>query len=96
MNPYLNFHRPCGVPERVANAKGKEKRVYRWYATPWQILRQLPNLAAHLKPNITIESLDRQAGSSSDTEAGAADAESETGVTCEAASEEKCISRLGK
>src|SRR5436853_4714971 len=23
-NPYLNFHRPCGVPERVTDAKGKE------------------------------------------------------------------------
>ena len=22
-NPYLNFHRPCGVPELVVNAKGK-------------------------------------------------------------------------
>jgi len=28
-NPYLNFHRPCGVPELVVNAKGKEKPVYR-------------------------------------------------------------------
>ncbi len=54
-NPYLNFHRPCGVPELVSNAKGKEKRVYRWYATPWEILRQLPDLARHLKPDITIE-----------------------------------------
>ncbi len=35
LNPYLNFHRPCGVPQLVVNAKGKEKRVYRWYATPW-------------------------------------------------------------
>src|ERR1022692_4634199 len=33
-NPYLNFHRPCGVPERVINAKGKEQKRYRWYATP--------------------------------------------------------------
>src|SRR5437660_10205134 len=48
-NPYLNFHRPCGVPELVANAKGKAKRVYRWYATPWEILRQLPDVARHLK-----------------------------------------------
>ena len=23
LNPYLNFHRPCGVPELVVNAKGK-------------------------------------------------------------------------
>ena len=68
-NPYLNFHRPCGVPERVSNAKGKEKRVYRWYATPWEILRQLPDVARHLKPEITIESLEQRARADSDTKA---------------------------
>jgi hypothetical protein len=26
-NPYLNFHRPCGVPEQVIDAKGKMRRV---------------------------------------------------------------------
>src|SRR5262249_49490725 len=36
------------------NAKGKEKTVYRWYATPWEILRQLPGLAGHLKEGVTI------------------------------------------
>jgi hypothetical protein len=41
-NPYLNFHRPCGVPELVWDKKGATKRVYRWYAMPWEILRQLP------------------------------------------------------
>jgi transposase InsO family protein len=60
-NPYLNFHRPCGVPERVVKGKGKEKRIYRWYATPWEILRQLPGLAGHLKEGTTIEELERQA-----------------------------------
>ena len=39
-NPYLNFHRPCGVPKEVSDAKGKVKRVYPWYATPREILRQ--------------------------------------------------------
>ena len=29
-NPYLNFHRPCGVPERVVSTKGKVKKIYRW------------------------------------------------------------------
>jgi hypothetical protein len=33
-NSYLNFHRPCGVPESVVDAKGKAKKKYRWYATP--------------------------------------------------------------
>jgi transposase InsO family protein len=65
-NPYLNFHRPCGVPERVINAKGKEKRVYRWYATPWESLRQLPDLARYLKAGITIQMLEQQSHAQTD------------------------------
>jgi transposase InsO family protein len=68
-NPYLNFHRPCGVPEPVTNAKGKVKRVYRWYATPWEILRQLPGLGGYLKEDVTLEGLERQARAQSDTKA---------------------------
>lgn len=71
-NPYLNFHRPCGVPERVVSRKGKEKRVYRWYATPWEILRQLPDIAGHLREGVTIEDLERRAQAQTDT--GAAEA----------------------
>ncbi len=71
-NPYLNFHRPCGVPERVVNRKGKEKRAYRWYATPWEILRQLPDLARNLREGVTIHELERQARSQTDTAAAAA------------------------
>jgi transposase InsO family protein len=70
-NSYLNFHRPCGVPERVVNAKGKEKRVYRWYATPWEILRQLPGVASYLKPEVTIEHLDLLSQAKTDTQAAA-------------------------
>lgn len=65
-NAYLNFHRPCGVPERSVNAKGKEKRVYRWYATPWEVLRQLPGVAGYLKPDVTIEELEQRARAKSD------------------------------
>jgi transposase InsO family protein len=66
-NPYLNFHRPCGVPEEVTNVKGKVTRVYRWYATPWEILRQLPDLARHLKAGVTVEDLERRARAQTDT-----------------------------
>jgi hypothetical protein len=69
LNPYLNYHRPCGVPEVVTNAKGKQRRVYRWYATPWEILRQLPDLAKRLQPGTTQGDLERQAGAESDTAA---------------------------
>jgi len=68
-NLYLNFHRPCGVPEVKTNKKGKERRVYRWYATPWEILRQLPDLARHLKAGLTVEGLNAEAARMSDTEA---------------------------
>jgi hypothetical protein len=68
-NPYLNFHRPCGVPELVTNTKGKQRRIYRWYATPWEILRQTPDLARYLRPDMTRTELERQASAESDTEA---------------------------
>jgi hypothetical protein len=66
-NPYLNFHRPCGVPEVVTGAKGKQRRIYRWYATPWEILRQLPDLARYMKPELTEEQMNQTAGRKSDT-----------------------------
>lgn len=68
-NPYLNFHRPCAVPELHTTEKGKIKRIYRWYATPWEILRQLPDLARQLKPGVTDADLNDQAYQFNDTEA---------------------------
>jgi transposase InsO family protein len=71
-NPYLNFHRPCGQPERMVDERGKEKYVYRRYATPWETLRELshalPAAKSYLKPELSIESLDRIAAAHSDTE----------------------------
>jgi transposase InsO family protein len=68
-NPYLNFHRPCAVPEITVTAKGKQKRVYRWYATPWEILRQVPGLASFLRPELAIDELQRTAEAKDDTQA---------------------------
>jgi transposase InsO family protein len=70
-NPYLNFHRPCGVPEVRITAKGKQKRIYRWYATPWEILRQLPGLAGFLRQDLTADQLAQSAKAQSDTQAAA-------------------------
>jgi len=66
-NPYLNFHRPCAVPELKKNGKGKTIRAYRWYATPWEILRQTPGIAGCLKDDLTIEQMEQRAGADSDT-----------------------------
>ena len=68
-NPYLNFHRPCGVPEITTDAKGKQRRIYRWYATPWEILRQLPDVARSLLPDLTVDQLAHSARAQSDTQA---------------------------
>jgi transposase InsO family protein len=66
-NPYLNYHRPCGVPELKTDERGRTKRIYKWYATPLEILRQLPGVAGYLRDDITLEELERQAGRQSDT-----------------------------
>jgi transposase InsO family protein len=68
-NPYLNFHRPCGVPETTTDAKGKQRRIYPWYATPWEILRQLPDVARSLLPHLTVDQLAQTARAQSDTQA---------------------------
>jgi len=72
-NPYLNFHRPCGQPERITDPVGKQKYVYRRYATPWEVLRELsealPEGQSFLKPTLSIPALDQIAQSLSDTAA---------------------------
>jgi transposase InsO family protein len=71
-NPYLNFHRPCGQPERITDPDGKEKYVYRRYATPWEVLRELsqalPEGQSYLKPTLSVPALDQMAQAHSDTE----------------------------
>ena len=67
-NCYLNFHRPCGVPEIKTDSKGKEKKVYKWHGTPWEILRRIPDLARHLKAGLTVDELNRRARAESPNE----------------------------
>ncbi|HSR49492.1 MAG TPA: hypothetical protein VLV83_01615, partial [Acidobacteriota bacterium] len=59
----------CGQPELKTNAQGKQKRVYRHYATPWETFQKLPNAARYLKPGQTIGALQRRAQTESDTAA---------------------------
>ncbi len=51
------------------DAKGKSKAVYRRYATPWEILREMPALASHLKPEISKEKLESKAQAQTDRQA---------------------------
>ena len=70
LNPYLNYHRPCGFATVGLDEKGRRKRTYKPedYATPYQKLKSLPGAGEFLKEGITFEYLDRQAGALSDTE----------------------------
>lgn len=67
-NPYLNFHRPCGYATTVIDKKGKEKKIYNIYMTPYQKLKSLENAEQYLKPGITFEILDKIALEKSDNE----------------------------
>lgn len=69
LNPYVNFHRPCGQPEMKTDAKGKTKRVYRRYATPCEVFQQLPEAAGCLRLGQSMEALERQSKRHSDTQA---------------------------
>ena len=71
LNPYLNYHRPCGFATVSLDARGKRKRQYRLedYATPYEKLKSLPAPAQYLKENINFAQLDKLARAMSDTEA---------------------------
>lgn len=71
LNPYLNFHRPCGFATIRTDARGKRKRVYPHndYRTPYEKLCSLEKWQQHLKSGIEPSQLDRQARRISDTQA---------------------------
>ncbi|MGO9239287.1 MAG: integrase catalytic domain-containing protein [Bryobacteraceae bacterium] len=71
LNPYVNFHRPCGFAEVTIDARGRRRRRYRGddYRTPYEKLRSLPGWEQLLKPGLSGAALERQAMAHSDTEA---------------------------
>ena len=70
LNPYLNFHRPCGFATVSQDARGKRRRKYKLedYATPYEKLKSLPEAAGYLKENMSMARLDQLASGMSDTE----------------------------
>ena len=71
LNPYLNYHRPCGFATIQHGPRGKKKRVYPAgnYQTPYEKLTSLPNWQQYLKVGMRPEVLQQQARRMSDTEA---------------------------
>jgi transposase InsO family protein len=69
--PYLNYHRPCGYVTRVeTDHKGREKKSYGLYTTPYEKLKQIQKSqkVSVLKPGITYKALDTIAYRRSDNE----------------------------
>lgn len=70
LNPYLNFHRPCGYATVSLDSRGKRKRQYKYddYATPWEKLRSMEKAEKHLKEALSLAQLEQAAAKMSDTE----------------------------
>jgi len=70
LNPYLNFHRPCGFATVSLDERGKRQRRYRIedYRTPLEKLKSLERAEQCLKPGLSLAELERGALAMSDTE----------------------------
>ena len=74
LNPYVNYHRPCFFPETITDAKGKERKKYRYEAmmTPYEKFKSASKASQYLKEGVTLKQLDAQAAKMSDNEAALA------------------------
>jgi hypothetical protein len=70
LNPYLNYHRPCGFATVSLDERGKRQRKYKMadYRTPFEKLQSLPEAAQFLKPGLSLPELEKRALAISDTE----------------------------
>lgn len=67
-NEYLNFHRPCGYATVTTDTRGKKKKTYNTYLTPYEKLQSLPHAGRYLAPGISCTELDAIARRMSDTD----------------------------
>jgi hypothetical protein len=68
LNPYLNFHRPCGFATEKIDQRGKMRKQFDTYLTPFEKLKSLENAHAYLRPGVMMAELDQIALAHSDTE----------------------------
>lgn len=66
MDEYLNFHRPCGFATNYVDKKGKVKKKYERYLTPFEKLKAIPEVENHLKLGVTLGSLEAVSRKESD------------------------------
>ncbi len=67
-NVYLNYHRPCAFASLVEDKKGKIRKKYDQWMTPYEKLKSLENAKQYLKPEFSFKELDKIAYEKSDNE----------------------------
>lgn len=67
-NIYIDFHRPCGYATTKIDCKGKERKCYDTYLTPYEFFKRIPNATSFLREGVTFEMLDAIAHAKSDNE----------------------------
>jgi len=65
-NEYINFHRPCGFATTVTDARGKQKKIYETWLTPYERLKTLKDWKKYLRAPVTPDQLAQIAASHSD------------------------------
>ena len=68
MDVYLNFHRPCGFSTDKIDVRGKIVKKYDIYMTPFEKLKSIHNVEQYLKPDVTIQRLEKIMRKESDNE----------------------------
>ena len=68
LNIYLNYHRPCAFATNERNEKGKIKKHYNEWKTPYEKFKSLNNAKQYLKPEFSFDKLDIIAKEMSDND----------------------------
>lgn len=68
LNIYLNYHRPCAFATGEPDRRGKIKKHYNNWLTPYEKFKSLPNAEQYLKPNFNFAELNKIAGRLSDNQ----------------------------
>ena len=71
-NAYLNFHRPCAFATVTIDEKGRRRKKYETYQTPYERFKSIRKAATYLREGVSLQALDKIAAAQSDNEAAAA------------------------
>jgi len=67
-NPYLNFHRPSRFASLKTDKRGKQKKTYNLYQTPYEAFKGITGAGNFLKSGISSQKLDTISKEYSDNE----------------------------